>query len=1060
MAVAGGISAFFQPIVSSRPQKGSPTVEIKGEQDIDARLWQDPLRVALEHFEKSYATNPAYESSVRATRLAGVQSEIVQERVDPTKQRLLILPVMIPGGPYAEDNEGRLRTREAVVSGLAVSGYVPDSGEHIGYLVLPPPSSATNNPVPPVLLPVDVVPYEWFHPRYGNSTLTDPKGFERILIIWERDDLPGRTTLDTLQALAKDLRWDTEKEKVSVIGPGTSTGLVELLDRDRKIYQPNPHLPSAFQPDKQLQKIDLYAAMPTASDAVIALSLKSETAVSVRTLKTGPILHRPINTDDEIAQTIISELKRRKIDLRANPDTRKGAATLTKDPGSLTNIAVISEWDTIYGRALPLTLLAKIYRADSVEGLRSFMIGKTGNLDTGVIPEWFHTYSYQRGIDGRLPSDTTPVKSAAPASKDSSSPAPREATEGEDQSDYLRRLAVELAAKDQEIKRKGGKGLQAIGILGSDVYDKLMILRALRAELPGAVFFTNNLDARLGLREEWSATHNLIVVSPFGLSLDRKYQRNIPPFRDSYQTSVFTSTLLITGVLSAAEWLHPSPGKEWQHPSRIFEISRQGPWDLSLKEGLDPRRLDLSSWWGYPARYVAAFFAVLGFGAVLGWIALTAGGVGKWKEANWRTHLGIGALFAQTPVAAMLAGVIGVVCIWPLYSWQRVAGEPLAFLQGISVWPTEMMRVAVIVLCAHFVWKSSLALQENNRKIRGEYLSEKEDEIPAETAPEALRRFGAQLRADSYEAWLRLRKMLGPKKSHPESQPVAGPKTGEPTGTPNEQRFSAEELWQEYLVHGRWSKRLVRFGPLVLFYLIGGRALVAMLGGPVVPARGCLSFAVDNALLIICIVCTTALLFYVVDAIRLNRDLIKLFDQGLTVWPKSARLLNARKHLLNDEELSQYLNILLLAARTEVVCPLVNYPFIILVLLIVARNSYFDNWDWPLSLVIILTLNLAWAIYCSLQLYRAAGAARRTALNRLAGHRLEAIQVAGAAQSSYRRISAQTRLKMIDETINEIAGLSRGAFAPLSDQPFFRAILFASGGIGVGSLVQYLPNLF
>ena len=35
----------------------------------------------------------------------------------------------------------------------------------------------------------------------------------------------------------------------------------------------------------------------------------------------------------------------------------------------------------------------------------------------------------------------------------------------------------------------------AIGLLGADVYDKMMILRALRPEFPAAVFFTNNYDA-------------------------------------------------------------------------------------------------------------------------------------------------------------------------------------------------------------------------------------------------------------------------------------------------------------------------------------------------------------------------------------------------------------------------------------------------------------------------------------------------------------------------------------------------------------------------------------
>jgi hypothetical protein len=217
---------------------------------------------------------------------------------------------------------------------------------------------------------------------------------------------------------------------------------------------------------------------------------------------------------------------------------------------------------------------------------------------------------------------------------------------------------------------------------------------------------------------------------------------------------------------------------------------------------------------------------------------------------------------------------------------------------------------------------------------------------------------------------------------------------------------------------------------------------------------------VDIILLAITVISTTTLLFYVVDAIRLNRDLIALFNQGITVWPESAQLKDPRHRILSKEELAEYLDIRLIAARTEIVCPLVNYPFVILVLMVVARNSYFDSWEWPASLIAILALNLAWAVYCSVQLYRAARKARRTAVDRLAEHRLQALHSVAITQSAEEREQLKTRVKLIEETSAEITSLRRGAFAPLTDQPFFRAILFASGGVGVGTVLQYLPGLF
>jgi hypothetical protein len=974
------------------------------------------------------------------------------EAADGAEQQclLLILPVMIPGGPYAENNERRLRTRQAVISGLAVSGFTPKDGERIGYFLLPQPDLSNSVAESPSLLSARVVPYEWFGPRYDDPNLANPEGIAHILILWVRDDLPGATPLNTLSTLGEALEWDASKQNISVIGPGTSTSLTSLLKEDDKMTQM----------EVRLSGIGIYAPMPTAASSIMALSTNVRTDSSIKKLKSGATLYRTINTDDEVAEAIIDELKRRRVDLRENLKV-----DLPKNRNALQHIAVISEWDTVYGRSLPLTLLAQIYPDAPSRELREFMRGKKGGLGSGSKPEWFHSFTYLRGIDGRLPADGAPEKSKPPQAKEAAAPAQREATEGEDQSDYLRRLAGQLAAMHWDLKRTGGEGLKAVGILGSDVYDKLMILRALRSALPGVLFFTNNLDARLGLKEEWPATHNLIVASPFGLSLKAKYQRNIAPFRDTYQTSVFASTLMITKVM---------PRPKDMRPPRIFEIGRNGPWDLSdTQRSFDPPRLDIRSWWGNPSRRWSGLFIMLALLALMLWIAVTASWIGLPKNAaqRWRFGSIAGALFANSSVVMVLAVSGSAVLIWGLYRRQCVDGEPLAFAQGISIWPTEMLRVIVIALCAHFVWKSVMALDRSNEEIKIQHglagSQRQEEEVPPPNWRGSLRRIALAGLGELKATWERLKEghlgwqtesLVEPEKSR-DVPSNSGPSQAT-AELENVQRIKADKLWEEYLDRGRWSARVRRFGPLVLFYLIGGGALFLLLGFPTVPARGSFSFKIDRVLLMITTVSTTILLFYVVDAIRLNRDLIALFNQGITQWPERARLISPRHRLLNEEELSEYLDIRLIAARTEVVCPLVNYPFVILVLMIVARNSYFDNWDWPWSLIIILALNLAWAIYCSVQLYRAARKARRTALDRLSEHRLHALYQAGIVQSGEQRAQLQTRVKMIEETVGEIRHLSRGAFAPLSDQPFFRAILFTSGSIGIGSLMKFLPNLF
>jgi len=130
----------------------------------------------------------------------------------------------------------------------------------------------------------------------------------------------------------------------------------------------------------------------------------------------------------------------------------------------------------------------------------------------------------------------------------------------------LRRLASDIQMRDQQLKNEGKKGIRAIGILGSDVYDKLMILRVLRKRFPKAIFFTTDLDASLLHPSEFQWTRNMLVASSFDLKIadHQELQRmragegsasnmaeilinatkaTIPQFRDVYQTSVYLSTL-------------------------------------------------------------------------------------------------------------------------------------------------------------------------------------------------------------------------------------------------------------------------------------------------------------------------------------------------------------------------------------------------------------------------------------------------------------------------------------------------------------------------------------
>ncbi len=119
------------------------------------------------------------------------------------------------------------------------------------------------------------------------------------------------------------------------------------------------------------------------------------------------------------------------------------------------------------------------------------------------------SYQYLRGLDGvtvegaptqnrrsddNLRSNDTAQTGNNSRNGERNAP-PVEWPEGRDQRDYLRRLVDQRLG--QSDWRHPETEVQAIGIIGNDVHDKLMILQALRNSFQDRTVFTTDLDARL-----------------------------------------------------------------------------------------------------------------------------------------------------------------------------------------------------------------------------------------------------------------------------------------------------------------------------------------------------------------------------------------------------------------------------------------------------------------------------------------------------------------------------------------------------------------------------------
>ena len=145
---------------------------------------------------------------------------------------------------------------------------------------------------------------------------------------------------------------------------------------------------------------------------------------------------------------------------------------------------------------------------------------------------------------------------------------------GPRQLDYFHRLAEQIKEPHKEINlEKRDNGIKAVGIFGSDIYDKLLILGVLRAEMPNMLVFTTDLDAQMFHPKHWLSARNLVVASNFNLLLNQEYQKQFPIFRDSQQTSIFYRTIgFVKDDIEKSEITSP----------QIFEIGRNGPVRLTL----------------------------------------------------------------------------------------------------------------------------------------------------------------------------------------------------------------------------------------------------------------------------------------------------------------------------------------------------------------------------------------------------------------------------------------------------------------------------------------------
>lgn len=183
---------------SARPPESQVAQEnYTAQQNIDARLWQDPFEAErknapkpnrIEEILKLYQPAKDAGPSIQGIResrppkkLSGTEKQNTICSAKSSSRGVQVMAVMVSGAPYAEAAENRRRARYAVISGLARQEYVPADREHIGSINANltgffADASGKNQSMD--------IPFEWF-----NHAIR-----EDVLVLWINRNWDPRST--------------------------------------------------------------------------------------------------------------------------------------------------------------------------------------------------------------------------------------------------------------------------------------------------------------------------------------------------------------------------------------------------------------------------------------------------------------------------------------------------------------------------------------------------------------------------------------------------------------------------------------------------------------------------------------------------------------------------------------------------------------------------------------------------------------------------------------------------------------------------------------------------
>ena len=534
-----------------------------------SRLWDDPLTAAdaLTYVPEKCDTD----------RQAGDAKP--EEEAANTDDIGHLIFVLTKGLRYPDMAEWRRQQRYAVQAALWTKGYQPSEADYLKHRDIPfrrlfgdGENTAAGKPGGHSCLRV---PFEDF--KYLQ------KGGSNVRVCYINTELVADKLLASLCRLADLLA--PRDAKVSVTSPTTTDWLktmmtegepaqsrafsaVQRYDENRTMHVFNTLASGDIDqfPNTRTDENGKEGTLPVATKKTVSVTLSAAQSVDVT-------IHQLIENDSRSTELIMWELA-----ARGRPPGHDDWLW-----GSPCKVALVSEGETGFGRAFAQSFMAASKRRMSAQD-------KGG--DQSLL-----SFHYLRGISGAAPGGrasrefidaptdgqrAAEAKTPGEALSRSIEPPPMPPPFGENQFDYIARLGEDIARQDRYLRASGQGQIETVLLIGTDVDDKLALLKVLRPRFPSALFITNEMDAEYLQPENSAYTRNLIIFTRYGLDRpkvqgnaagdssalwqrDRGSYAELPSFRRSFQLG------MVDCIHAALEQDDPEFAPRHARPVELYE---------------------------------------------------------------------------------------------------------------------------------------------------------------------------------------------------------------------------------------------------------------------------------------------------------------------------------------------------------------------------------------------------------------------------------------------------------------------------------------------------------